>query len=160
LGPVLLAVLVERDPAPAVRDEVEEDDPRRARVEDRRGRRAVERLVAPRLGVLGPEEQRTFQTEAFERRVQRRTFRCFGHVRRVRSHSQLPPLHGHWILTHAITSIAQQLQEDTMQKYVIERTLPGAGKLTMDELAAISQKSNEVLDGMAGRAQWIQSYVT
>ena len=47
-----------------------------------------------------------------------------------------------------------------MPKYVIERTLPGAGKLTGDELRAISQKSNEVLDGMAGRAQWLESFVT
>jgi hypothetical protein len=46
-----------------------------------------------------------------------------------------------------------------MPKYVIERTLPGAGTLTADELEAIAQKSNEVLDSMAGRAQWIQSYV-
>jgi hypothetical protein len=46
-----------------------------------------------------------------------------------------------------------------MHKYVIERTLPGAGKLTEDELRGIAQKSNEVLDAMAGRAQWIQSYV-
>jgi hypothetical protein len=47
-----------------------------------------------------------------------------------------------------------------MPKFVIERTLPGAGKLTVDELQGISQKSVEVLDGMAGRAQWLQSYVT
>jgi hypothetical protein len=47
-----------------------------------------------------------------------------------------------------------------MHKYVIERTLPGAGNLTEDELRGIAQKSNEVLDAMAGRAQWIQSYVT
>lgn len=47
-----------------------------------------------------------------------------------------------------------------MPKYVIERTIPGAGSLSSDELQAISQKSNEVLDGMAGRAQWLQSYVT
>ncbi|HWC69405.1 MAG TPA: DUF4242 domain-containing protein, partial [Acidimicrobiales bacterium] len=47
-----------------------------------------------------------------------------------------------------------------MPKYVIERTLPGAGALTDTELQAIAQKSNEVLDAMAGRAQWLQSYVT
>ena len=47
-----------------------------------------------------------------------------------------------------------------MPKFVIERTLPGAGKLSADELQGISQKSVEVLDGMAGRAQWLQSYVT
>jgi hypothetical protein len=47
-----------------------------------------------------------------------------------------------------------------MPKYVIERELPGAGDLTSDDLRSISQKSVEVLDGMAGRAQWLHSYVT
>jgi hypothetical protein len=47
-----------------------------------------------------------------------------------------------------------------MPKYVIERDLPGAGKLTSDELQSISQKSVEVLDSMAGRAQWLESFVT
>ena len=47
-----------------------------------------------------------------------------------------------------------------MPKFVIERPLPGAGNLSSDELQAISQKSNEVLDSMAGRAQWQQSFVT
>jgi hypothetical protein len=47
-----------------------------------------------------------------------------------------------------------------MPKFVIERPLPGAGNLSADDLQGISQKSNEVLDGMAGRAQWLQSYVT
>ena len=47
-----------------------------------------------------------------------------------------------------------------MPKFVIERTLPGAGKLSAKQLHDISQKSNEVLDSMAGRAQWLQTYVT
>jgi len=47
-----------------------------------------------------------------------------------------------------------------MPKYVIERPLPGAGKLTPEELHAISQRSNTVLGAMAGRAQWLQSFVT
>ena len=47
-----------------------------------------------------------------------------------------------------------------MPKFVIERTLPGAGSLTAPELQSIAQKSNEVLDSMAGRAQWLQTYVT
>jgi hypothetical protein len=47
-----------------------------------------------------------------------------------------------------------------MPKFVIERDLPGAGRLSADELQAISQKSNEVLDSMAGRAQWLESFVT
>lgn len=47
-----------------------------------------------------------------------------------------------------------------MARYLIERDLPGAGKLTPDELTAISQKSVEVLSGMGGRAQWIHSFVS
>lgn len=46
-----------------------------------------------------------------------------------------------------------------MPKYVIERELAGAGRLTSDELCAVSQKSNDVLATMAPRAQWLQSYV-
>ena len=38
-----------------------------------------------------------------------------------------------------------------MQKYVIERELPGAGTLSADELTALSTKSNEVLRTMAPR---------
>jgi hypothetical protein len=47
-----------------------------------------------------------------------------------------------------------------MPKYVIERELPGAGELNANDLQAISQKSNEVLDSMAGRAQWLETFVT
>ena len=47
-----------------------------------------------------------------------------------------------------------------MPKYVIERELQGAGDLSADDLQAISQKSVEVLDSMAGRAQWLHTFVT
>ena len=47
-----------------------------------------------------------------------------------------------------------------MPKYVIERTLPGAGQLSEAELHTISAKSNQVLADMGGRAKWLQSYVT
>ena len=47
-----------------------------------------------------------------------------------------------------------------MNRYLIERRLPGAGRLSAEELQAIAQKSNEVLAGMAGRAQWVHSFVT
>jgi hypothetical protein len=52
------------------------------------------------------------------------------------------------------------LEEDIMPKYVIERELPSAGELSGEELRGISQKSVEVLDSMAGRAQWLHTYVT
>jgi hypothetical protein len=47
-----------------------------------------------------------------------------------------------------------------MPKYVIERELPGAGKLSPQELRAISQKSCGVLNEMGPQIQWLQSYVT
>jgi len=47
-----------------------------------------------------------------------------------------------------------------MPKYVIEREIPGAGKLSPQELKAISQKSCSVLDKMGPKIQWIHSYVT
>jgi len=47
-----------------------------------------------------------------------------------------------------------------MPKYVIERELPGAGKLTQDELHAVSQKSSDVLNHLGPQIQWIESYVT
>lgn len=47
-----------------------------------------------------------------------------------------------------------------MPKYVIERTIPGAGALSADELHTISAKSNQVLADMAPRVQWQQSFVT
>jgi hypothetical protein len=48
----------------------------------------------------------------------------------------------------------------TMPRYVIEREIPGAGKLTAVELQGISQKSCGVLQKMGGSTQWVESYVT
>ena len=47
-----------------------------------------------------------------------------------------------------------------MPKFVIERDIPEAGKLTPQQLQAISQKSCSVLQEMGPRIQWVQSYVT
>lgn len=47
-----------------------------------------------------------------------------------------------------------------MPKYVIEREIPGAGKLSTDELKGISQTSCGVLVNMGPQIQWLQSYVT
>ena len=47
-----------------------------------------------------------------------------------------------------------------MPKYVIERELPGAGKLTPQELKGISQKSCQVLRNLGPEIQWVQSFVT
>lgn len=47
-----------------------------------------------------------------------------------------------------------------MPKYVIERDIPGAGKLSAQELQGISQKSCDVLRDLGPQIQWVQSYVT
>jgi hypothetical protein len=45
-------------------------------------------------------------------------------------------------------------------KYVIEREIPEAGKLSAQQLQAISQKSCGVLKNLGPQIQWVQSYVT
>ena len=47
-----------------------------------------------------------------------------------------------------------------MPKYVIEREIPGAGKLTAGELHGISEKSCGVLQNLGPSIQWVQSFVT
>ena len=47
-----------------------------------------------------------------------------------------------------------------MPKFLIERNIPGAGKLSAEELQAISQTSCGVLMNMGPQIQWVQSYVT
>lgn len=47
-----------------------------------------------------------------------------------------------------------------MPKYIIERHIPGAGKLSREQLHAISQKSCHVLNQLGPQIQWVESYVT
>jgi len=47
-----------------------------------------------------------------------------------------------------------------MPKYVIEREIPGAGKLSSTELQGISAKSCGVLRDLGPSIQWVESYVT
>ena len=47
-----------------------------------------------------------------------------------------------------------------MPKFVIERDLPGAGKLSQADLKSVSQKSCSVLEGLGPKIQWLHSYVT
>jgi hypothetical protein len=46
-----------------------------------------------------------------------------------------------------------------MPKYIIEREIPGASKLTADQLKGISQTSCGVLNKLGPSIQWVQSYV-
>jgi hypothetical protein len=47
-----------------------------------------------------------------------------------------------------------------LQRFVIERDLPGAGALTQEQLAELARKSCCVLDELGPSIQWIHSYVT
>ena len=47
-----------------------------------------------------------------------------------------------------------------MQKFVIERTVPGAGQMDAAALAAIATKSNDVLQDLSPDIEWVHSYVT
>jgi hypothetical protein len=47
-----------------------------------------------------------------------------------------------------------------MPKYVIERTMPGAGGLTPSDLNAAAKVSNQALATLSPRVKWQQSYVT
>ncbi len=47
-----------------------------------------------------------------------------------------------------------------MPKFIIERDIPGAGKMTQADLQAISQRSCAVLRALGPQTQWIESYVT
>jgi len=46
-----------------------------------------------------------------------------------------------------------------MQRFLIEREIPGASNLTPAELAEIAKASNEVVDGLDAPYTWITSYV-
>jgi len=47
-----------------------------------------------------------------------------------------------------------------MPKFVIERDIPGVGKMSPQQLQGISQKSCSVLKQLGPEIQWVQSYVT
>ena len=47
-----------------------------------------------------------------------------------------------------------------MPKFVIERDIPGAGKLSAADLQGISQTSCSVLNKLGTEIQWLESYVT
>ena len=47
-----------------------------------------------------------------------------------------------------------------MPKFVIERDVPGAGRLSPQQIRDLSRKSCGVLKEMGPQIQWLQSYVT
>lgn len=59
-----------------------------------------------------------------------------------------------------ITDNSKTTKATEMKTYLIEREIPGAGKLTAEQLKGISQTSCSVLKEMGPRIEWIHSYVT
>jgi hypothetical protein len=57
-------------------------------------------------------------------------------------------------------SNSKSVKQTQMKTYLIEREIPGAGKLTPDELKSISKTSCSVLKEMGPSIQWVHSYVT
>jgi Nickel responsive protein SCO4226-like len=47
-----------------------------------------------------------------------------------------------------------------MNKYIIERSFPGAGKISSQELAGITAKSSGVLRELGPEVQWVHTYIT
>jgi len=62
--------------------------------------------------------------------------------------------------TTTVTDASSKPNSAKMKTYLIERDIPNAGKLTPEQLKAISQKSCSVLQNMGPKIQWLQSYVT
>jgi len=46
-----------------------------------------------------------------------------------------------------------------MKRYVIERNIPGVGALNREQLKDASATSNAALAKLAGKVQWVESYV-
>jgi hypothetical protein len=47
----------------------------------------------------------------------------------------------------------------SLQRFVIERDIPGASKMTAEQLREAAVRSNKVLHEMGPDIQWVQSYV-
>ena len=61
--------------------------------------------------------------------------------------------------TFAAMGLCVQKEVPAVPKYIIEREVPGAGKLSQQQLQAISQKSCSVLNKLGSQIQWLHSYV-
>jgi hypothetical protein len=47
-----------------------------------------------------------------------------------------------------------------MQEFVIEREIPGAGRMSEEEIRQVSMRSLQVLKTLGSQVQWLHSYVT
>ncbi|GAO45183.1 DUF4242 domain-containing protein [Flavihumibacter petaseus] len=62
--------------------------------------------------------------------------------------------------TLSFASLYAKASVPAMKMYLIEREIPGLGKMTPEELKAASRKSCDALRTMGSNIEWVQSYVT
>jgi hypothetical protein len=62
-------------------------------------------------------------------------------------------------LALATAAASAQAQAPAVQRYLIEREIPGASRMSADELRGGAAKSNAVLRDLGPDIQWVQSYV-
>jgi hypothetical protein len=53
----------------------------------------------------------------------------------------------------------ERTEKMTMKRFLIEREIPGASEMTMEDLAGISKTSNGVVETLGVPYNWIGSYV-
>jgi len=46
-----------------------------------------------------------------------------------------------------------------MNKYVVERNIPGAGKMSLSDIRTVARRSVNVLAGLGVEIQWVESYI-
>jgi len=63
-------------------------------------------------------------------------------------------------LAHSQDARNRKTTEIAMNKYVIEREIPGAGKMSLEEIQTVARRSVNVLAGLGVEIQWVESYVT
>jgi hypothetical protein len=61
---------------------------------------------------------------------------------------------------NVLSPIEYHNQKATNRLFVIEREMPGVGRLTQEELRQASHQSNKVLEELGHEIRWIHSYVT
>jgi hypothetical protein len=57
-------------------------------------------------------------------------------------------------------SFIQYSVECFMHKFVIERQIPGAGKMSLSEIQTVARRSVTVLASLGAEIQWVESYIT
>lgn len=65
----------------------------------------------------------------------------------------------HTLVASVALLLAAAAPAMAQQRYVIERDIPGASKMTPEQLRDASRNSNAVLKDMGSDIQWVQSYV-